>query len=506
MALYRQASNCDQIRTFHMVLAALIVLTGAWFRMRGAFAELWLDEIWSLNNALTLNAWHEPFWKIPHDNNHPLNTWWLYMMGPGRSVWVYHLFSVITGTLTVVVAGWVAARNRAPGAPKRMLVAMILMAVLFPFVNYGSEARGYGPVMLFAVLAYASVEAPDTQAHQARWGYGIAGILGLLSHLGILPILFALSLCFAWRQRLQGHSILHAVNATVHLNGPFLAGLLVYVMGNSYGIHLNANVLEIGGSTLKCPQVGCFVYALDEITRFTTGGFGAHKSNLHSGFYIISVLGGVAWLGAVGNRRALPLGFILLGVPLVFFVAGQPASPHGRYFIFVFVFVPLLIGEIFGELSKRSMLIRFVASICLVVFVGANGWAINRFLKYGRGDYERALNYITQHSDPSIPLLVGTEMTYQLGTVMDYNLHRLNISQTIRYIPFGDIPKIKPRWVVSVSLPLSTLPQTACTGGLLYRLESRHPYWGMSGKTWGIYALSPSLAPTNCRWLTNVSG
>jgi len=503
MSFSRSTSDPSTLNPAHMTVATAIILVGAWLRLRGAFGEMWFDEIWSYNIAMGLESWHEAFWKQPKDNNHPLNTLWLYLMGPGREMWVYHLFSVITGTASIFVAGWIAARKGSRRSPSRLLVTMLLVAVLYPYINFGSEARGYAPMMLFTVLAYGAVEPPDTKAYVARWGYGLAGLLAVLSHLAAVPVLVALSLCFAIRQRLQGHSFVHALHATVRLNAPLVAGLLVFVSGILYGAHLNGNVIQFGGSTLTCLDKNCFVTALDEMTRFTVGGFGEKASGLYSGLYLIMILGSVLWLAAIGNRRALPLGLILLGVPLLFFAANQPALPHGRYFLAVFAFVPFLVAEVMGELLKRGFAARMFCSVALIALVGANAVAVKNFLAIGRGNTNPAFAYILENSTIQ-PITIGTEMKYQLKTVMDFVQHRQAPDHsTIDIIKFKNIPDKKPEWLVSVTIHTQNLPAQACTGGLLYTLVHGYGHWGMAGSTWGLYRLSPSPAPKDCVWLTD---
>lgn len=501
MSFSRTPANAGRIRQIHLGLAACLVLLGFWLRLRGADSELWFDEIWSLNIALGLDNWHEAFWKQPKDNNHPLNTWWLHMMGPGQEAWVYHSFSIVLSTASIIVAGWLAARRAAHHAALRMLSAMALVAILYPFVNFGSEARGYGPMMLFALLAYATVEHPDARAHDARWGYGLAGILGLLSHLAILPILFALSVCFALRQLLQGRGFIHALNATVRLNAPFVLGTLIFIGGLYWGVQYQDSILQYGGTTAECLRQSCFVTALDEMTRFMTGGFGGDRFGLHTGVYLISTVGGLAWLGAIGNRRALPLTLILLGVPLLFYAFGQPVFPHGRYFFPVFIFLPLLLVEIFCELFKRGKAARMLAGLVMILVIGANIWALKQFFQSGRGQYKAALNYIVQNSAKG-PIRIGTEMMYQLKTVMDFNQNRYAPDRSIQIVKFKNISTLKPKWLISVTIAQKDLRPQACVGELLYSLEQTYAHWGMAGTTWGLYRLSDRPAPDGCVWLT----
>jgi len=502
MAFRRYASDRGRLRPAHIFLAAALLIIGAGLRVRGAYGELWLDEIWSLNIAKGLTAWHQAFWDAPLDNNHPLNTAWIYLMGQGRDPWVYRLLSIITGTMTILVTGLVAARSTLGPTSVRLLVAMLLTATLYPFVHFGSEARGYAPMMLCAMLAFSAVEDADQNVRRARWTYGLAGFLGLLSHLSILPILFALSISFTVRQRLQGVPLAQAFHAAVRLNGPFIAGVLAYTMTIAYGFFLHHNVLAFGGSTLGCLDAPCFTSALDSITRFTVGGFAAPWTGLYTGLYSIFVGGAIAWLGTLGNRRALPLGLILLGVPLLFFLTNQPAVPHARYFIGVFAFLPVLSAEIVGEISGRTQAARLGAGLFVVALVSVNAWANSRFFQAGRGDYARTLERILKDQDGA-PITLGTEMPFQLKTVMNETRDRLAPRQRITYVTLPDIPRTKPRWLISVTLEAAALPATACTGGLFYTLDSVHGYWGLAGSPWGLYVRRDRPAPKDCRWLTD---
>src|SRR3989339_945851 len=101
MAGSRFAQAQHRIRPVHIVLAAAIVALGLALRVQGAMGELWLDELWSLDTALKMQAWHEVFWTNFSDNSHPLNTAWMHLMGAGRSPWVYRLEAIILSTITI---------------------------------------------------------------------------------------------------------------------------------------------------------------------------------------------------------------------------------------------------------------------------------------------------------------------------------------------------------------------------------------------------------------------
>ena len=44
--------------------------------------DLWLDEVWSVQHAASVESPAEIFFSLHHDNNHHLNTLWLWLCGP----------------------------------------------------------------------------------------------------------------------------------------------------------------------------------------------------------------------------------------------------------------------------------------------------------------------------------------------------------------------------------------------------------------------------------------
>jgi hypothetical protein len=135
--------------------AAAILLLALILRILGARGELWLDELWSLKLIDEVKARHDLFWGLAVDNNHYLNTLYLYLVGADAPVLVQRGLSIALGTATVAVAGLAMRRSGAAG----MLGAMVLFAVSYPMVNYGSEARGYAGLILMTLLALMLTES-----------------------------------------------------------------------------------------------------------------------------------------------------------------------------------------------------------------------------------------------------------------------------------------------------------------------------------------------------------
>ena len=136
-------------RTTIIIIAAIVIAAAA-LRLPGIFTDFWLDEIWSLNIAKSV---HSPADVVLSeaariDNNHPLNTWYLYALGDVRHWWLYRLPALATGIASVIVVAHAMWRRSATEA----IAAALIVALSFPLVFYSSEARGYGLAVFFALV------------------------------------------------------------------------------------------------------------------------------------------------------------------------------------------------------------------------------------------------------------------------------------------------------------------------------------------------------------------
>ena len=129
-------------------LAAIVAL-GLALRIVSARGGLWIDEAWS---AVLVDRAATPlgvFVTINHDNNHYLNSLWMLALGFGADPLALRSLSIATGTLTILVAAAIGARR----STRHALVTALLFAISPILVNYGSEARGYAPMLLAATVA-----------------------------------------------------------------------------------------------------------------------------------------------------------------------------------------------------------------------------------------------------------------------------------------------------------------------------------------------------------------
>ncbi|MGN6367929.1 MAG: hypothetical protein ACTHN5_06675 [Phycisphaerae bacterium] len=146
-------------------LAGLMVVGGV-LRWLGARNEFWLDEILSLNTVRKLKSPWEVFTGIHWDNNHYLNSLYLYLVHGETDPVVLRGFSIVCGVLTIVAAWWL-------GSQRGKGVAWVyagMVACSYPLIHFSSEARGYSGAVLGMVAACGALGA---WMETRTWGMGI---------------------------------------------------------------------------------------------------------------------------------------------------------------------------------------------------------------------------------------------------------------------------------------------------------------------------------------------
>ena len=71
------------MRSAFVIATVGLLAIGA--RLPGLFTELWVDEVWSLRDVLSLQSWTDIFLTLRIDNNHHLNGLWLYPARTGST-------------------------------------------------------------------------------------------------------------------------------------------------------------------------------------------------------------------------------------------------------------------------------------------------------------------------------------------------------------------------------------------------------------------------------------
>jgi hypothetical protein len=231
---------------------ALVLLAALALRIMAARGELWLDEIWSLNLLTLASSPLDIFWRLTHDNNHHLNSLYLYYLGDDASVLARRSLAIGFGVAGVAMAGLIGLRRGRSAA----LITMGLMALSYPMIHYSSEARGYGPMMFFVLLAFYGLEGFLNERRMAySWLFALAISLGFLSHMTIVFACLAFGLwgtvailwdaatarqamkdflrCFA-PVILLGGAVLAVMFAGALVNGFFIGGGRIIAVGDHF--------------------------------------------------------------------------------------------------------------------------------------------------------------------------------------------------------------------------------------------------------------------------------
>ncbi|MCK8455664.1 hypothetical protein [Sphingomonas faeni] len=354
-------------RTFRIaLLLAGITLLGLILRLWSARGGLWVDEAWS---AVMVERAQTPlgiFTAINHDNNHHLNSLWMRLVGYGAPPLALRALSIATGTATILVAAAIGARRSACHA----LVAAALVAVSPIMVDYGSEARGYMPMLLaLMTMVWLVLRWLDAGADQGppRWRLAMLATLGLASQLTMLFGICAIVLWVAVALRVR-HGGDRATRLTIRLLLPTIvatAAVFAFVLAAASA---SATGMQVGDYVAFSPLA--MGRALVVMVAASIGGLAAPTwiagvATIAVAFALVLVIRrrdptAIFYLAAIVG---LPLGLAVLRI-------GNTGMP--RYFLLSSLALLLLLAGLLADgLGKRGGL-RLISAILLTAIIVAS--------------------------------------------------------------------------------------------------------------------------------------
>ena len=452
------------------VLAAIIA-TGALLRALAAGGELWLDEIWSFRLAQGLTSPAGVFTALHHDNNHHLNSLYLYFVHESP-VWVrYRLHSLVAGVGTILLAGIIGRRE---ADQPTALAATLLTSGSFLLTLYASEARGYALAVFFAFLA-VPLAARFLVTGRVVWAaaYALTSVLGLSSHLTFLHALLGLVVWTACRAvRHPGRwpliwslILLHAV--------PLVALALLYWIDLRH-------VIVGGGPILTISEV---------VARIASLAVGGPEDGPWRGpAAAAAIVAGVASVIAV--RRAgsdLWVLFVVAGLVapgLTLLVVDTPLL-FERYFLVAAAFMTLSFGWLIALMARRSF---WIAVTVAGAYVAGNGVHTMRLIESGRGNYLAALRYIEERSTQR-PATIGGDHDFRQGRLVEFYRDILGRGGDIEYHTPPEWAPAGPEWMLTHGQTSDPAPpeELIVEGGRRYRLSVVYPYGGVSGWELAVY-------------------
>lgn len=449
-----------------------IIALAAGVRVRAGLDQLWLDEIWSYNFVALMTSPLDVITYIHHDNSHPLNTLFMYLLGQRDNWVVYRVPAIVAGALAVGVAALIGLRRSRLDA----VTAALLVGGSHVLIHYCSEARGYGPLILFALLAFYFMQLYLDERRWTAVPFVIVVILGFLSHL-TFAFMYAAVLVwslsrFADDRRGWMRPMLHAL--VCHAL-PIAFCVLLYV------IHIR-NMMLGGG-----PQYGLMSIVVKSAAMpFGASGEGA-AALLAGGLGLLFLGGGLALLHGEPGRVWLFYALVILG-PAAVVILRPGAFLVQRYFLVSLVFFLLLFSHALTRLCSRGAAGKALYAATIVLFLTGNGLAVARAFEHGRGDYLGALRYMAEHSRRAV-VTVGSDFDFRNQTVFDFYVPHVGGNKRFIYYDREHWPRRGADWLITHSIDASIEPPETVeyTDGVRYVFAERFRHSSLSGFDWFVY-------------------
>ncbi len=496
-----------------VLAAAGILLVSAVLRFLGAQGDLWLDEIWTLNITSEMDHAYLIFWGPYLDNNHFLNTFYVYLVGTESSAAVLRGLAVASGIASVAVAGLIGLRR----SRREALINMLLFGLSYAMVHYASEARGYGPMILFILLGFYWLDG-ELEAPRRRHRFLFAGavVLGFLSQ----PIFVAIIACFGFWfffDRLRStRNLRRSSDGCVEFFLPtvVLFGSLFVSMGFAFV----KQGIDFAGIPPTYDGDKPLVFAIRSGHLFLLE-FGVPLSvppSVVSVAVLVIALSAIVLLLRRGDSRALFYLVTVLLVPAVLFVIPSPVPIQIRFFILIGVPVLLLTGQCLAWATRTNLIARVGAGVFLGLFVLGNSMHLSSFLEFGRGNYSAAVQLMEQQATGR-PVTVGGPDSFSMFMLVDHYSGRSIHDGEFQLIDQEHWGACAPQWLIipsyvqdfdpaptlSIEAPImSETPEAhaiSCSNpenaeqessNLSYGLKGVYRFWGLSGWHWALYGRS----------------
>lgn len=472
LAFRRNADGKNFARMWDPVVARRLGLAlGIAIILACARGDLWLDEIWSFEwSRRAASAW-EILKVFRHDNNHPLNTWWLMLVGEHQSLIVFRFPAVVSGIISLFLVSRLAFLLD----PASEWIAVLLSALSFPLALYFSEARGYAPAVACALgtvlLLLRTAYAPSWTTAAGFWL--VCGV-GMLSHATFLFVLMALGI---WEVIQIFHS------STKWVPAAWACALWFVIPGFMacayYLCFLRG--MQIGGG----PQ-----YAIPSVL----GHFFGHALALPAGPPLaVIVFGGAIYLLAVaalkeGRHKLL---FILLPLPVGLTLAvARPEILYFRYFLVLLPFFYLALAAGLARMLTSSFtILRYGAVVLILAYSLAQAPKLLALGVHGRGEYRSAMAFMAL--SPFANKVVSSDHDFRNGLLVEF--YRQREVSPVTYVPLTKVRTGQLGWFIRhTQEPLPSIPEKYInTQAGRFRLVRVYPYAGVSGWHWILYYADP---------------
>lgn len=457
-------------------LAAVVVLAAA-LRIAGARGDLWFDEVWSVDLIRPIETAAGIFTGINHDNNHFLNSLWMWTVGLDAPPLVLRAASIVMGLVAVVAAGLIGARR----SPATALLSALAVALAYGEVHYASEARGWSGMIAVLLLEILLVERALTRGATPllALAVGLLAVIGLGWQMFLLPALFVLGL---WA--------LNAVGMRTHDPRAALARAFATFWAAAIGVVAVLAALAWLRRTHGFTGGGLapFSYA-DLVDGYAT--MIARVAGVPMGVPPAATLIAAAALfglaialtrGRSDDRVGLWIAF-LVGLPVLMIAVRLPNVDMARYHLAGATVFLLMLADLVATAWGRGGAARLLAVVLAAGFVLGNGWSLARFLAEGRGHFTEAVARLGAEG----PIVASGDHDLRGSKLLLHHARRLGLEA--RWIETEDLCRDLPRWfLVEDSWRWNERMRPIVERcPIAFTRAFRVGHWGLSGADWTVY-------------------
>jgi len=438
--------------------------------------ELWLDEAWSL---LLVQAAHSPLdllTQVKHDNNHISNSLWMWLVGPtARDVW-YRIPSLVFSVTTIFVLRKLVQREQLGWMG---CVWFVSVALSYPVVLLGGEARGYALGLLCATIVFSSAltlsRHEDTRVD--RLIFAGAATVGLFTHaifmLFVAPVALWLLVYRGPRGSLP--LLVAPALAAVLLGGIFYSGM---VLGGAP----DAPFLQVILSALSVAFGG------DELSAFDPKG-AAIGAGIALAVIAVALGESIAWLRE--NRKEALLFILVVAAPYVAPLVANADFLLPRYFIISTFFVYGIVARWLVRLGRQGVIGATIAtSLVVASSVGSlrHTWELYVFKRSHFMEVLREIVVVDRAE--RVLLSVGREQGELNRTITRRDVMQLRGVDLSRLeILEAHSTGRQPNWIIEEHLerrPELPAQEVSFEGGQ-YHLERYYPAPLLSGAAVAVY-------------------
>jgi len=449
-----------------LLLSCLVIL----FAARG---DLWLDEIWSIFIAEAAKTPWEIISVYKHDNNHILNTLFLFFLGKQQNLLYYRLFAVISGIASLVLIIKITLR----WGRLESIFALLLTGISYPLILYFSEARGYAQAIYFALLSFFIIQENRIEYRPVKlFLFWVTAILGTLAHLTYIIVFLSLIPYLIYCELNADKTLIGKLKQILkYLAVPMIFILLFYFF--------YVRSMSIGG--------GPPIDMQHELTKGIACLLGLPGTAWYATIPILAFLvSAVAYLQYADKNPLWVFSLsVMIIVPASLIIITKPTYFHFRYVVVCFPFYYLMMSYLLAKAFRvYNKALRFLLVLAMSLYCVGQCSRLVPFFQYGRGSYQAIVTEMANSSSLN-EITVGSDNDFRNKMVLSFYARFLPNQKKIRYIDQQFWNGHPPAWLIVHDLDESAVPEPwiQASSDQMYRLIKAEKFSGNSGFSWFLY-------------------